>query len=125
MKAFSYRSLVAAMAMTVIAATAVAGSTTTQVVVISTSKSFAYGDLGFVRNTWDAVQSIGCKYTATWGACFATESTGLYKSCVTTDPALLEVMRSINGDSWLMFHWTADGNCSAVEVQQASVSAPK
>ena len=45
MKAFSYRSLVAAMAMTVIAATAVAGSTTTQVVVISTSKSFAYGDL--------------------------------------------------------------------------------
>jgi len=127
MKPFSYRRLVVALAMGVITSTAFAGLTSSQEVTISTSavKPYATGDVGYVRNTPDSTQYIGCEYTATTGDCFAVNSAGLYKTCTTTDPALIEVMHSISGDSNLFFTWNPDGTCKSIRVQKDSMPAPK
>jgi hypothetical protein len=127
MKASSHRSVVAALVLGIFVSTAFAGLKSSQEVIISTSalKPYATGDVGYVRNTLDSTQYIGCEYTATAGDCFAVNSAGLYKTCSTTDPALLEVMHSINGDSNLFFSWNTDGTCKSIRVEQDSMPAPK
>jgi len=88
-------------------------------------KPFASGDLGYVRNTPDTVQYIGCQSSQSSGSCWAKNAAGEYKTCVTSDAAMLAVIRSLNGDGHLMFGWNGDGSCREVRVTHDSRYAPK
>src|SRR3982750_4031802 len=101
MKGISHRILAAVLTMGAFASTAVAGSQTWYEVTINTvgAKPYATGDLGYARNSADSNQYIGCDATATLGGCYAVNSAGLYKSCTTTDPAMIEMILTLKGDS--------------------------
>jgi hypothetical protein len=108
------------------AATAIAGATASQEVYFN--KNSVYGDLGYVRNTPDTVQNIGCVIfgTPAGALCYATNSAGVGKACTTTDPVLLAVIGSLHGDSYLVFRVNpVDGTCSSVNVYNDSRYAPK
>ena len=127
MKAFSHRIVATALAMGV-CASAFAGNKTSYEVTIVTAgaKPYATGDLGYVRNTLDSTQYIGCEATTTLGTCYAVNSAGLYKSCSTTDAALIALIQTIKGDSNLLFSWsTTDGSCKGIRVRNDSLAAPK
>ena len=126
MKVSSTR-LAGALLMGTLALTVVAGTKTSLPVSIltTTAKPFAAGDLGYVRNTADATQYIGCEFTDTIGVCFARDVNGVTASCTTTDPVKLEVIHSIHGDGSLMFAWNTDGTCRLVKVTLDSRVAPK
>ena len=127
MKVVSHRIVAAALAMGLFASTAFAGYKTSHEVTINTtgSKPYATGDLGYVRNTPDSIQYIGCQATNTLGDCYAVNSAGLYKSCSTTDAALIELILTIKGDSNLFFSWNPDGTCKGIRVRNDSLAAPK
>src|SRR3954454_12519795 len=53
----------------------------------------------------DSNQGIGCNtYSyasgSSYGTCYAYNSVGTYKSCITSNPALLAVMQSVGPASW-------------------------
>src|SRR5690349_12242157 len=127
MKEFSHRILAIALATAVFTPVALAGIKTTYQVTIQDTgpKPFASGDIGYVRNTADQIQFIGCEVTPTVGICYATNSAGLTKSCSTTDANMLELIRVVRGDSHLFFSWNADGTCRLINVQNDSRAAPK
>lgn len=125
MNAFSHRTLVGALAMGVFATTVFAGSQLSQEVTIKDTKGFAYGDLGYARNTADTVQYIGCSVTGVIAVCAARDSTGLTRSCSTSDPDLMALARSLNGDSYLSFSWDGSGFCTTLQVRNYSWLAPK
>jgi hypothetical protein len=97
MKAFSHRTPAAVLAMSALAATAFAGDKYSQEVYFSIKYAYASGSLGFVRNTPDTVQFIGCTVTETVGVCFARDSTGVLHGCSSTDAGMVDAMRAING----------------------------
>ncbi len=109
------------------AASAFAGLKQTYEVYFGTNplKPYADGDLGAARNSADGQQYIGCEATATSGDCYAVNSVGVYRSCVTTDPAQLAVIRSLHGDGHLFFTWDTSGNCVTIRVRYDSLSPPK
>jgi hypothetical protein len=126
MKAFSHR--IFAIALTLgMCASAFAGNKNSVEVSINTvgPKPYATGHLGYVRNTPDQVQYIGCQVSTTLGSCYAVNSAGFAASCSTTDPATLELIRSLKGDSGLYFRWDANGNCMSILVRNDSMVAPK
>ena len=104
---------------------ALAGFRTAQQVVISDTAQFANGDLGYIYNTDDLTQYMGCVSYNTAGNCYAKDRTGLTRSCSTSDPNLLAVIRSLNNDSWLIFYWDTSGRCTFIEVENSSMVPPK
>jgi hypothetical protein len=104
---------------------ALAGFRIAQQVVISDAGRLANGVLSYVSNTPDTTQYIGCYSLSGLGICSAKDKTGLLRSCATSDPELLAVIRSLNGDSYLIFWWDTNGRCSNIEVDNASYSPPK
>jgi hypothetical protein len=127
MKGFSHRTLAAVLTMGVFASTASAGYKTLYEVTINTvgPKPYATGDLGYVRNSADPIQYIGCEATAILGDCYAVNSAGLYKSCTTTDPAMIQMILTLKGDSSLYFSWNTDGTCKNIRIRNDSLAAPK
>ncbi|HEV7609823.1 MAG TPA: hypothetical protein VGO61_20985 [Steroidobacteraceae bacterium] len=125
MKTSSYRNSAGVFVMGAIAASAFAGEQLAREVVFSTQKPWATGDLGYVRNTPDTVQYIGCQVAGTAGVCMARNSAGVIHTCSTTDPGMMDAMRALNGDSFLVFAWNTDGTCKVVQVQNDSRLAPK
>lgn len=110
----------------VASAAALAGFKTGQSVVISDSGQFANGDLGYVRNTPDSTEYIGCyNWSNTQAYCFARDANGNSRSCSTTFADFVAVARSLNGDSYLYFQWDSNGQCVFVEVGTGSFTAPK
>jgi hypothetical protein len=109
------------------ATSASAGQHSSQGVTIQPTgaKPYATGDLGFVYNSWFSNDYIGCEAHAATGDCYAQDVSGLYKSCTTTDPALIAVIRSISGDSNVFFSWNVDGTCRDIRVQTDSLRPPK
>lgn len=89
-------------------------------VVISDANRQAYGTLVGARHSPDNVQKLGCTIKADSVLCFATNAAGAYRTCVSTDPALMAVARSLNGDSYLWFVWDASGVCTSITVGLAS-----
>ena len=127
MKGFSHRIRAIALATGVFSSVALAGIKSTEQVIIQDTgpKPFAAGDLGYARNTADQVQYIGCTSSPTFGICYAVNAAGLSKSCSTTDPTLMALIRSLNGDSYLFFNWNTDGTCRLINVSNNSKFAPK
>ena len=99
--------LVGSLVLGAIAGTTFAGLKTSYGVYIQPigTTPFAVGDLGGTRNSADSISYIGCAASATTGSCFAQDSAGVYKSCSTTNPAMIAMMLSINEDTRLMFGW--------------------
>ncbi len=90
----------------------------------------ASGSLGGARNSIDAVQFLGCVTTgntngAQTATCWAQNAAGTYISCLTTSPVLIDMARSLNGDSVLQFHWDATGQCTYLYIENDSYYAPK
>jgi hypothetical protein len=112
----------AALALT---ASAFAGFHTGQAVVINDPAMFANGDLGYVHNTPDLIQHIGCISNGTNAQCMARNLAGLTRACSTANPAHLAVIHSLNGDSHLHFGWNAAGQCTFINVRNASFTEEK
>lgn len=89
----------------------------------------ASGSLGTGRSSGDSTTRIGCyTYKGTtfhWGICTARNSAGVYGSCLTSDPALMDNMRSVNGASFVYFQWNATtGDCDVLQVRNQSDNQP-
>jgi hypothetical protein len=84
----------------------------------------ASGGLGAARNSSDNIQFIGCYYYRNAGVCYAGDSSGLSRSCGTSDEALLAIIRSIDSNSMLTFEWDASGHCVDIQVDKSSSNAP-
>src|SRR5689334_19981648 len=127
MREISHRILAASVVTSLFASAAFAGLKTNHEVTINTvgAKPYATGDLGYVRNTADTSQYIGCEITTTLASCYAVNSAGLYKSCSTSDPETIALLRTLNGDSNLFFSWNPDGTCARVRIRNDSLAAPK
>jgi hypothetical protein len=101
----------------------------------------AAGQMGGVRDNGDDISFIGCH---TWGnnnssylqmVCQARDANGTYVSCwsaannswwgTSQYPAVLDQVRTIKGDSGIVFNWDANGNCTYLSVEQYSFHAPK
>ena len=102
-----------------------AGFHTAQAVVISDPGMFANGDLGYVHNTPDLIQYIGCTSYGTNANCMARNLAGVTRSCSTANAAHLAAIHSLNGDSHLYFGWNAAGSCTFVNVRNASYTEEK
>lgn len=81
----------------------------------------AYGTVSGARYSSDNVQYIGC-YTRNnnSGACFATDSSGNYKTCYTTDPSTVQMMLSTGPLSYISFTFDSNGNCNYLFIENAS-----
>jgi hypothetical protein len=118
-------------AVSAIAATAAwAGARGGMEVSIDLANRRAYGSLGNVRNSVDVSQYIGCSTNAnnagTQSAnCYARNSANTFVSCQTSTPALVDIARSLNGDSLLQFYWDATGQCTYIYLENDSYYAPK
>jgi hypothetical protein len=127
MKRFRFRrAAIAAAAVGLLASTAAfAGHLSGQSVVISDGQRLANGDLGFVHNSSDRVQYIGCQLGTGFGYCYAMNKAGINRTCFTFDPAMISTLRSLKSDSYLVFKWNDSGACTNVSVLNGSHAAPK
>jgi hypothetical protein len=87
--------------------------------------NFADGDVGFVHNTSDATQYIGCEVGPGWAYCYATRSDGTYHACSTSDPDLITAATAVNSTTYLTFYWDSNGACTSIEADNGSTTAPK
>ena len=108
-----------------ISTTAFAGFKSGQQVVIIDGSKFANADLGYVRNTGDSTQYIGCEVSGDVGYCTARNRDGLTRSCSTSVAKWVNTIRALNGDSYLYFKWDTNGNCVNISVENTSTTAPK
>ena len=104
---------------------AFAGIRDSQPLIIDDVNQSAIGSLGNAYNSQSTSELIGCGSGGTWGSCLVIDSTGKSRSCVTTDPALVSQIRSVNSDSTLYFGWDASGKCTFITVQSYSSGQPK
>lgn len=127
MKRFRFRraAIAAASVGLLASASAFAGQLVGQPVAILDSNHQASGDLGFVHNSSDRVQYIGCQLGGGFGYCYAMNSAGVNRTCITSDPAKISIMRSLKSDSTLVFFWNDSGTCTSVSVSNSSVYSPK
>jgi hypothetical protein len=126
----SIASSVVIAAVSLVAAPAWAGTREVHLVDVSLESMNAMGDLGAARSSPDPSQFIGCSITAVQGQpisgmCAARDRRGEIASCQTTDPALLQAISLLHGDSFLQFSWNAAWECTAITVYQSSMFQPK
>ncbi len=106
-------------------ASAFAGFQTGQQVVMSDAKKLANADLGYVHQTTDNVQYVGCFVAGNAGYCFAQNRLGVARSCWSDDPKWVKVMSAVSKDSYLVFYWDDAGYCTSVSVRNGSTGVPK
>lgn len=131
------RVLVAAVAALGVSASVMAGVRQTFRTVVNQTTRYAEGQLAGARASGDGNQYIGCSMwaqdpspdqdggTTRAGVCYATDSRGISGFCVTSDPALLEVIATVQGDSLVSFNWNANSTCTHIDVRQGSSLEPK
>ena len=112
---------------------AFAGKKITENVVVDTVARYAYGSVGSARNSTDQNQWIGCYVIATstaansFGGCSGANSNNTPFSCTVSSNkiALMEAIRSVQGDSRIRVEWDASGNCTRIDVNNDSRREPK
>jgi len=109
----------------VVSGTAIAGFEGGQGVLISDENRLANGDLGYVHSAGGGAEFLGCTVHLDQGFCIARNANGVTRSCTTTDSRKVDTMRSLNGDSYLLFRWDASGVCTYLVVENFSSKAPK
>jgi hypothetical protein len=98
----------------------------------SSGDPYALGAMGSARNSGDGNQYIGCLVDGydnnTYsGACYALNAAGTQSAnCYTTNPTVLNAIRSISGGTRIYFKWQAStGICTLVEAANISYWAPE
>ena len=89
----------------------------------------ASGALGTARNSANQEEFIGCVLHGSRGRVFAScsvrDAAGTSMGCLASDPALLEVLKSVTSDAVIFFFWDAQANCTEIAIETASNDAPK
>lgn len=106
------------------AAAAQAGNDGNFQVVVDDVNRQALGTLVATRRSADNVQKLGCTVRADNALCYATNAAGVYRTCLTTDPGLIAVARSLSSESYLWFIWNAAGTCTSIVVGLGSQYKP-
>jgi hypothetical protein len=124
-----------AVALALITAPAVAGSSQPQPVTISTDTRTAAGDMLTARTSDNPFEYIGCGVrtfvdggtTLRTGFCQAGISETQTVQCFTEDPALVETMAAGNDFSFVIFRWDTNNECIAIgfSTQSFYLSDPK
>lgn len=108
-------------AIIVASAAANAGSVWNQSVNIVTSLNKAYGSVQGARYSSDTTQKLYCVSNSNGsGSCFATNASGLTKSCYTDEPEAVAVIRSMTAYSYVTFSWDDMGKCTYLSVNNGS-----
>ena len=105
-----------------------AGLRTSSAVFVGSS-SFS-GIISSARNNAGSVEYIGCVIgqsaaSSPWAACYANDITNAYKSCTTSDLGLIDLIRTVASDSSIYVVTDDSGNCTYIQVNSDSMSAPK
>jgi len=88
--------------------------------------SYFYGAFGTARNSADTVQYIGCWDYGNSARCFARNSASTAKSCSTTDPNHLAVIRGLVDSTYIYVNFnTTTGACTNVYSYNNSFWEPK
>jgi hypothetical protein len=101
------------------------------VIVFAGPSGTAIGAMGGARNRPDSNQEIGCSLywqgtgVGLQASCFAKDASGNVGYCSSTDPAMMQMLATINSDSLLEFSWDVQGRCFKVVVTNGSQYAPK
>jgi hypothetical protein len=102
------------------AVVAYAGSRSHVFVQVDTVNRYAFGAMTDARGSSDPYQQINC-YTGTGIAgCLFVNAAGVAGSCYTFNPALIEQIRSISGESYVNISWNPDNTCSYITIQNMS-----
>ena len=96
------------------AGTVVAGSKSLYPLSINYGSRYASGGLAETHNTADTTQYAECGSNSNTGYCTLRDVAGTYTSCYTTDPALIEVIRSMSDESFFSIRWDAASVCTYV-----------
>ena len=109
---------------------AVAGLKSTATVSISgTTTGSAEGSTGSARNSSNNTEYIGCQVVALdsgpWMSCYAKNSAGTFRSCMSSSSAYMANARALSGDVYIYFSWDSAGSCNNVTIDHASDNAPK
>ncbi|MBC8026749.1 MAG: hypothetical protein H7Y89_12205 [Steroidobacteraceae bacterium] len=136
----SARAITVAMALC-FSVTALAGfREVNRTVVVNQTQRYASGHLAGARASTDATQHIACVATienastgdanspasiSQWGYCFAATATNSSAFCFSANPEMVGAMRNLQGDSLLEFRWNLNGQCTMVQLKQASGLEPK
>jgi hypothetical protein len=105
-----------------LSASAFAGFRTAQQVVMSDEKKLANGDLGYVHQTSDDVQYIGCFVAGDEGYCFARNLAGDTRSCWSNEAKWVSAMAAVGSDTHLTFYWNDGGYCTFVSAVNGSLA---
>ena len=107
----------------VISGTAVAGLKGTYNVTTSAT-SFA-GSLGSARNSADAIQYIGCRDQQTVAYCYGRDAAGVTKSCTTSNPTHLAMIRGWTDSTYVRISFNTAGTCTNILQSTFSQLEPK
>jgi len=130
MKTISRKFAQAAFVATLLSASvAMAGFRSFAPVSIVDSSMLAQGDLGYVYNSSDPVEFIGCQVYGDGGdpmaLCVARNTNDGLRACTTIDPGQIATIRTLREDSRLTFSWFDTGDCSFVSVWNESDTQPR
>jgi hypothetical protein len=88
-----------------------------EVVVNATSIS---GDIGSARNSVDNVQYIGCNDFGASIHCYGKNAAGLSKSCSSNAVSMIQQVRGLRTNTYLIISFDAQGACTSIRSYQGS-----
>jgi hypothetical protein len=114
---------------TAIANNAFAGGKVVFTMSIDTVNRRAFANISDVRNSSNNVEFFNTQVSSSnnvvQAALQGKTAAGTQFSCTSLNANIIAATRSISGDSFVDVHWDANGNCTSVDVRQASSIAPK
>jgi hypothetical protein len=105
-------------------ALAFAGDKNSYPVYISTSSSYAGGQIGSARASSDSAQYIGCSSYGSYGSCYAEDASYNWGGCQWSTAAQAAAVSSITPMSYVGFTWDSSGNCTSLYVETYSYFLP-
>jgi hypothetical protein len=85
----------------------------------------ASGTFSGARSSSNGNAEMHCTNTPTYSLCMAYAGTGDSALCITSDPNLMTLIRSVDANDYIYFRTDTAGNCSYFYKIQDSVYAPK
>jgi len=129
MKQTTFRTLLAAGALSVLAPQARAGLAVSHEVSINDSVQTASGAMNGARHSADSTQWIGCTVkisspaTPAEASCKAVSKSGRTLSCETTEPAFVQLAQGQTDYAWIFFKCNGD-DLVALTITKSSYSLP-
>lgn len=120
--------VVGMLATSVVMPSAQAGTKTANEVKITDSSRRAEGSLGSARASADSSQYLACTVhsstTSIYMSCSARDAAGLYRSCASSSPQLVQAALSLSAGSMVVFTWDANYACQTLDVANGSLYLP-